>query len=68
MPKQANVLTIELKINFLSPAVGDRFLSEGRVVRIGKTIIVAQADVYAFQAGERKHVATMLATLMCVMP
>jgi uncharacterized protein (TIGR00369 family) len=65
-PDHSNVLTVEFKINFLSPAIGDRFVTQGRVLRLGKSIIVAQADVMAYQADQKKHVATMIATLMCI--
>lgn len=66
MPENADVLTIELKLNFLAPAIGERVLAEGRVIRAGRNIIVSAADVFSISAEHRKHVATMLATLMCV--
>lgn len=66
MPENADVLTIELKLNFLAPAIGERVLAEGRVIRAGRNIIVSAADVFSITAEHRKHVATMLATLMCV--
>lgn len=60
------VLTSEYKINFLSPALGDRFEAEGRVIRSGRRVSVVQGDVYALKGDEKKHIATMLATLMSV--
>lgn len=66
MPENADVLTIELKLNFLAPAIGERVMAEGRVIRAGRSIVVSSADVYAFAGEHRKHVATMLATMMCV--
>src|SRR5690242_5209721 len=38
MPATARVLSIEFKLNLLSPAVGERFEARGRVLRAGKTI------------------------------
>jgi len=67
-----DVLAVEFKINLLAPAVGDRFVACGRVVRPGRTLTVCQADVFADSAaGEgaarestRKLVATMSSTLI----
>src|SRR6266508_4849530 len=46
MPAGAGVLTTEFKINLVAPAVGDRFLARGRVVRAGRTLTLAQTDVF----------------------
>jgi uncharacterized protein (TIGR00369 family) len=64
MPNDAQVLTVELKANLLAPANGDRLVAEGEVVRAGRTLTVCRGDAYAEQAGERVHVATMLATMV----
>jgi uncharacterized protein (TIGR00369 family) len=59
-------LTAEYKINLLSPAQGERLVAVGRVLKPGRTLIVAQGDVYVEQDGRRKQVATMLMTLCVV--
>ncbi|MBF6987807.1 MULTISPECIES: PaaI family thioesterase [unclassified Cupriavidus] len=62
-------LTAEYKINLLSPAQGERLVAVGRVLKPGRTLIVAQGEVYVEQAaqqGRRKQVATMLMTLCVV--
>ncbi len=59
-------LTAEYKINLLSPAKGERLVAVGRVIKPGRTLIVAQGDVFAEQDGRRKAVATMLMTLCVV--
>ena len=64
MPVDAAVLTVEYKINLMSPAVGENFLARGRVIRPGKTLSVCMAEVVAHQKGKAKTVATMLATMM----
>src|SRR5882757_371162 len=38
MPADAAVLTTEFKVNLLSPAKGQRFIANGRVVRLGKKL------------------------------
>lgn len=59
-------LTAEYKINLLSPAQGERLVAVGRVVKPGRTLIVAQGDVFTESGGRRKTVATMLMTLCVV--
>jgi uncharacterized protein (TIGR00369 family) len=65
MPDEAEVLTVELKVNLLAPATGDSLVAKGEVVRAGRTLTVCRGDAYAEQDSERVHVATMLATMVC---
>jgi acyl-coenzyme A thioesterase PaaI-like protein len=64
MPDDAEVPTVELKVNLLAPASGDRLVAEGEVVRAGDTLTGCHGDAYAEKAAERVHMATMLATMM----
>jgi uncharacterized protein (TIGR00369 family) len=66
MPPSAGVLTAEFKINLLAPAAGDRILAVGRVVKAGRTLTLAQAEVHAQAGGARRLVALLTATLMAV--
>src|SRR5215204_439174 len=66
MPVGTEVLTSEFKINLLSPAIGNYFLAEGRVLKAGKTLSVVRGDVFAIKADEKKLIAAMLATVVCV--
>ncbi len=67
MPEGAAVLTIEFKVNLLSPGKGERFLFRGAVTKPGRTIIVADGQAYAFgEDGEAKLFATMTGTMMTV--
>lgn len=61
-----DVVSVEFKLNLLSPSVGDRLVARGRVLRSGKTISVCRADVSALRDGEERLVATMLGTMMSV--
>jgi len=67
-PAGTDVLSVEFKINLLAPAVGDRFVACGRVVRPGRTLTVCHADVFAEAtaggAAARTLVATMSSTLI----
>ena len=60
MPADCSLVTVEYKINILSPARG-AVVAKGRVVKHGRTLSVAHGEVYA-QDG--KHLATMQQTLM----
>lgn len=66
MSADAAVLTIEFKINLLAPARGQRFRMEGRVVKAGRTITVAEGRAYAVADQQDKLIATMNCTLMGV--
>jgi uncharacterized protein (TIGR00369 family) len=65
MPAGSEVLSVEFKLNLLRPAVGDRFVARARVIKPGKSLTVTQAEVFAYSAEGEKHVATMLATMIC---
>jgi uncharacterized protein (TIGR00369 family) len=66
MPPGAGVLTAEYKINLLAPASGERLVARGRVVKAGRTLTLAQAEVFAVTSGQEKLVALLTATLMAV--
>ncbi len=66
MPAEARVLTIEFKINLLAPAAGDRFRALGKVRKPGRSVFVAEGELFAESDGSSKLVATMVATLMAV--
>ena len=65
-PPGGEVLSVEFKINLLSPAAGERFVARARVVRAGRNITVCAGDAFALKEGGEKLVATMLATMMNV--
>jgi uncharacterized protein (TIGR00369 family) len=62
MPAGGSLVTVEYKMNILKPGRG-ALVAKGRVIRPGRTLTVAQAEVYAEDGG---HVATMLQTLMAL--
>jgi uncharacterized protein (TIGR00369 family) len=61
-----DVLTVELKVNLLAPAVGEMFVARGQVKKAGRTLTVCTADAFAISGGKEKPIATMLATIMAV--
>ncbi|MGX1886603.1 PaaI family thioesterase [Streptomyces sp. NPDC055287] len=66
-PEDAEVLTVEYKINLLAPAAGDHLEAIGTVLKSGRTLTVCQLEVYGVQdGGERKLVANGQQTLIRV--
>ncbi len=66
MPAEARVLTIEFKINLLAPAAGDHFRAVGKVRKPGRSVFVAEAELFARSDATDKLIATMTGTLMAV--
>lgn len=64
MPAGMRVLTVELKVNLLAPAVGDHLRVRGEVVRPGRNLTVCRGDAHAVSGGDATHVATILTTMI----
>ena len=62
MPAGGSLVTVEYKMNILKPGRG-ALVAQGKVIRPGRTLTVARAEVYA---DDGSHVATMLQTLMAL--
>ena len=60
MPADSSLVTVEYKVNILAPARGS-LVARGEVIKPGRTLTVARAEVYA---PEGKHIASMQQTLM----
>ena len=66
-PQGMEVTTVEYKINFLSAFRGGELRATGRVIKAGKRIIVATAEVVHVAAdGKRSDCALMQQTLVPV--
>ena len=63
---EAEVLTVEMKINLLRPAVGDLLIAEGRVIKPGRRLTIVAADVFAETNGARKQIAALQGTMIPV--
>jgi uncharacterized protein (TIGR00369 family) len=66
MPSDAAVLSVEFKINLLAPAIGERIVAKGRVIRAGRTVSVCWGEVTAYAGETERLVATMVGTMMTV--
>lgn len=60
MPAGCSLVTIEYKINILAPARRS-LVAKGQVVKPGRTLSIARAEVYA---DDGRHIASMQQTLM----
>lgn len=66
MPEGSEVLSVEFKVNLLRPARGDHFTARAEVIKAGRTLTVVRGDVFAVNADQTVHVATMQGTMMTV--
>lgn len=62
MRPDEEVLAVEFKINLLRPAVGERLVAAGAVLRAGRFLVISRAEVTARDGDDIKTVAVMLQT------
>ncbi len=56
--------TVELKINYLRPAIGAHLVAKAQVIKSGKVLTVVRSDIYACTDARETLAATSLVTLM----
>ena len=66
MLEGSNCLTAEYKLNLLAPANGRRLIARAQVIKSGRTLVVAESNIYSQTEAEEHHVATALVTLVAV--
>ncbi|HDS01774.1 MAG TPA: PaaI family thioesterase [candidate division Zixibacteria bacterium] len=64
MPAGMEVLSVEYKINLLSPADGERLTAKGVVLKPGRKLYVVRGDAYSIKDGGEKHVAAFQGTMV----
>jgi len=60
------ILTIEFKINFFKPAMGEMLICRSKVINRGKTVIVAESQLFSVSGSQEKAVSKATVTLMTV--
>jgi uncharacterized protein (TIGR00369 family) len=65
MPER-EVLTAEYKINMLAPAQGEMLIARGKVVRAGRSLVVASVEVSCLRGAEEKSCALAQMTLFVI--
>jgi uncharacterized protein (TIGR00369 family) len=58
-----DVVTSEYKINLMAPAVGERLIGRGSVIKSISRQVICRADVFVEKNGQERIVATALATI-----
>ena len=66
LPEGYDVVTVEYKINYMAPGIGEKIVAVGEVVRAGRTLSVCTADVFAETGEDRTVFAHFLTTMMAV--
>jgi uncharacterized protein (TIGR00369 family) len=61
-PPDHDVLAVEFKINLVAPARAPRVEARGTILRRGRTLTVARADVFGVTADGESLIATILET------
>lgn len=64
MAPEAEVLTVEMKISLLAPAVGEALVARGEVVRAGRRLTFVRAEVFARAGAQKRLVALLLGTMI----
>ena len=64
MPDDADVLSVEFKINLLRPAKANKIIAIGTVFKAGKTLTIC--DGIVTDETEEKVLAKMTATMICI--
>ena len=60
------VVTVELKISLLRPALGERLVCHGRVIKPGKQFSFVESEVFCLSAGKEQLVAKISATMAVI--
>lgn len=64
MPPNSSVLSVEFKLNLLSPGDGDLLIATGEVIKPGKTLVITRGEAYVVKGDKTTHCSTMQQTLM----
>ena len=64
MNENSSVLTVEFKLNLLSPAKGDLLIGRASVLKYGKTLTVCRSDIFIVNSGVEKLCAVSQSTLI----
>jgi len=66
MPAGRIAVTVEFKINFLSPANGEHLIARAEVIQAGSTLSVVAVDMFSEIDGKEQRCAVVTATMRAV--
>ncbi|MDH7444391.1 PaaI family thioesterase [Aquimarina sp. 2201CG14-23] len=64
MEESSSILTVEFKLNLMSPADGDLLISRSNVLKNGRTLTICRPEVYIVKDGKEKLCAASQSTLI----
>ncbi len=65
-PVGTEILTVEYKVNFLAPAMGEALIARGTVKKKGRTFTICTGEAVMVRDGKEHSVAMMIATMFAV--
>jgi uncharacterized protein (TIGR00369 family) len=66
VPHNERILTIEFKINYFKPAIGNQVICKSKVINQGKNIIVAESELYDLVDKKERLISKATVTLVAV--
>jgi len=64
MDKDSSILSVEFKLNLISPAEGELLIGRAQVLKYGRTLTICRSDVFIVKGGVEKLCAASQSTLM----
>ncbi len=64
--RKERILTIEFKINYFKPAIGEFLVCRSKVINNGRKIKVSESEVFSVSNGQEKLVSKAMVTLIAV--
>lgn len=64
-PNDSYMATVELKVNYLRPAFGEKLEAVATCLKAGSQLATIRVEVYGIRESEKSHVSTALVTMMC---
>jgi len=64
--EKERILTIEFKINYFKPAIGEFLACRSKVINNGRKIKVSESEVFSVSNGQEKLVSKAMITLIAV--
>ena len=64
MDENSSILTVEFKLNLMSPGDGEMLIGKSKVLKNGKTLTICRSEVYVIKDGKEKICAASQTTLI----
>ena len=64
MEEDSSILTVEFKLNLMSPGDGELLIGRSNVLKNGRTLTICRSDIYIVKNGKEKLCAASQSTLI----